>query len=96
MKHFLCSNSQCSTNRREFLTRSGMGMGALGLAALLGDSGLLADEAPASPLAAKKPHFAPKAKRVIHIFCEGGPSQVDTFDPKASHSRSFTRGWSTK
>jgi hypothetical protein len=40
------------------------------------------DEA-AAPLAVKKPHFAPKAKRVIFLFMPGGPSQVDTFDPKA-------------
>ncbi len=48
-----------------------MGMGALSL-------GALAD----SPLAAHAPHFAPKAKRVIHFFLNGGPSHVDTFDPK--------------
>src|SRR5207248_4434153 len=36
----------------------------------------------ANPLAPKKPHFAPKAKHVIHLFMNGGPSQVDTFDPK--------------
>src|ERR1700731_1144184 len=37
-----------------------------------------------SPLAPKKPHFAAKAKRVIHLFMNGGPSHVDTFDPKPS------------
>ena len=37
---------------------------------------------PASPLAAKPPHFAPRAKRVVHFFLNGGPSHVDTFDPK--------------
>jgi len=56
----------------------GTGLGALGLA------GLMADEAKAAsnPLAAKVAHFAPKAKRIIHLFMNGGPSQVDTFDPK--------------
>jgi hypothetical protein len=44
--------------------------------------GMAAESAPLSPLAPKKPHFPARAKRVIHIFCEGGPSQVDTFDPK--------------
>ena len=43
---------------------------------------MAAESAPLSPLAPKKPHFPARAKRVIHIFCEGGPSQVDTFDPK--------------
>ena len=72
-------------SRREMLGRAGVGMGMLGLQALLGDSGLLAAEAKtdsANPLAPKAPHFAPKAKRVIHLFANGGPSQVDTFDPK--------------
>jgi hypothetical protein len=53
-----------------------MGMGALGFANLLGAA------EPANPLAAHAPHFAPKAKRVIHFFLNGGPSHLDTFDPK--------------
>ena len=72
-------------SRREMLGRCGVGMGLLGLQALLGDSGLLAAEVKGdstNPLAPKVPHFAPKAKRVIHLFANGGPSQVDTFDPK--------------
>jgi hypothetical protein len=64
--------------RRELLTRSGMGLGALGLASVLGDSGFAAD----GPLAPKRPHFAAKARRVVHFFLNGGPSHVDTFDPK--------------
>ena len=66
-------------SRREFLRRCGMGMGALGFAQTLG-----AAEANAArnPLAAHAPHFAPRAKRVIHFFLNGGPSHVDTFDPK--------------
>ena len=63
-----------------------MGMGMLGLSGLLGDTGLgnraIADEFTLNPLAPKAPQFAAKAKRVIHIFANGGPSQVDTFDPK--------------
>jgi len=73
-------------SRRDFLTRCGMGFGMLGLANLLGGetSGALAQEGVAfnSPLAPKQPHFPGKARRVIHIFANGGPSQVDTFDPK--------------
>jgi hypothetical protein len=68
-------------NRREMLARAGTGFGMLGLASLLADDRLLADDAGGS-LAPKSPHFSGKAKRVIHFFCNGGPSQVDTFDPK--------------
>jgi hypothetical protein len=67
-------------NRRDMLTRAGSGLGMLGLATLMADQKLLA--ADAGPLAPKQPHFAAKAKRVIHFFCNGGPSHVDTFDPK--------------
>ena len=59
------------------------GFGALGLQALLAqDAGLLAGSAPHNPLAPRLPHFSPRAKRVIFVFMHGGPSQVDTFDPK--------------
>jgi hypothetical protein len=73
--------------RREFLSRSGLGLGALSLASLLG-SDLLAGSAKAAavtssnPLAVKAPHFPAKAKHVIQIFAEGAPSHVDTWDPK--------------
>ena len=74
--------------RRDFLGRSGMGVASLGLAGLMASQGLLAaapeDGRSVSPLAPKGPHFAPKAKRVIHLFLNGGPSHVDTFDPKPS------------
>lgn len=72
--------------RREFLERTGMGFGAMSLASILGVTmGGSANGAAASvagPLAPKKPHFPAKAKAVIHIFAEGGPSHVDTWDPK--------------
>jgi len=73
--------------RRELLCRSGMGFAALGLGALsatLGPSATLRAETARfeSPFAPKPPHFPGKAKRVIHLFMNGGPSQVDTFDPK--------------
>src|SRR5579871_3682795 len=64
-------------SRRQFLARAGMGMGGLTLATMLGD--LFAAE---NPLAARQPHFPAKAKHVIHIFAAGGPSHVDTWDPK--------------
>src|SRR5262245_64905068 len=71
-------------DRRDFLARSGMGMGALGLAGLLAARGELSANRGVSPLAPRAPHFAPKAKRVLHIFANGGPSHVDSFDPKPS------------
>lgn len=60
-------------SRRKALLQLGGGFGALGLAGALGDSQLLASS---------RPHFTPKAKRVIFLFMNGGPSHVDTFDPK--------------
>ncbi|HEY1859715.1 MAG TPA: DUF1501 domain-containing protein, partial [Gemmataceae bacterium] len=60
-----------------------MGFAALGLAQLLGSEHLLgAPVSSLSPLAPKDPPLPAKAKRVIHIFANGGPSHVDTFDPK--------------
>jgi len=66
--------------RRELLQRSGCGLGALGLGTLLADVGELS--AAESPMALRPPHFTGRAKHVIHVFCNGGPSHVDTFDPK--------------
>jgi hypothetical protein len=57
-------------------------MGGLGLAALLGQRALGDVASPVNPLAARPPQFAPRARRVIHFFLNGGPSHVDTFDPK--------------
>ena len=72
--------------RRQFLNRMGMGLGALSLATLLDPRDLLgASAGPVtgpSPLAPRPPHFAGKAKAVIHIFAQGAPSHVDTWDPK--------------
>lgn len=62
--------------RREMLARTGMGFGALSLAGLMGEAQA------ATQATGPQPHFAPKAKRVIFLFMNGGPSHVDTFDPK--------------
>jgi hypothetical protein len=71
--------------RRDFLNRCGMGLGGLALGSILGNAlGLQAAETDLHPLAPKAPHFPAKAKRVIHLFMNGGPSHVDTFDPKPS------------
>src|SRR6266567_9446658 len=76
-------------SRRELLRRCGMGFGGLALADLLNQAGVAADTAGTSPVARhvnpltpKAPQFPAKAKRVIHLFMNGGPSHVDTFDPK--------------
>jgi hypothetical protein len=70
--------------RRELLGRCGMGFGALGLASLMNELGLVtaAAASPLNPLTPRQPHFPAKAKHVIHLFMNGGPSHVDTFDPK--------------
>ncbi len=64
--------------RRDLLKRCTLGMGAWAFADLLGR----ADAQELSPLAPKRPHFPGRAKRMIHIFPNGGASHVDTFDPK--------------
>ncbi len=75
-------------SRRQFLNRLGLGFGGLSLTGLVGMGILQPPDARAvaagefSPLAAKKPPFPAKAKRVLHIFASGAPSHIDTFDPK--------------
>ncbi len=70
--------------RREMLTRSAAGFGMLGLASVLNDERHAFGESKlsADPLAPKFPHFAPKAKRLIFLFMNGGPSHVDLLDEK--------------
>ncbi len=84
----MSENALCS--RREILTRCGAGFGMIGLASVL------AAEAPPTvsnlnltknPLAPKRPHHPAKAKHIIHLYMNGGPSQVDTFDPKPALRR---------
>jgi hypothetical protein len=88
MSHHKPNPEHLALTRREFLCRCGMGMGALGLAGFFGGVEQLASTARAeefvSPLLPKSPQFPAKAKRVIHLFMNGGPSHVDTFDPKPS------------
>ncbi len=81
--------------RRAMFCRIGGGFGALGLASVLADAGLAGRARvgvrgrrsagggrPRDPLAPRPPHFPARAKRVIFLFMNGGPSHVDTFDPK--------------
>src|SRR5262245_941831 len=74
------------TSRRDFLFKAGSGFGALALAGLLKRDGLLA-ASPANPLAVRAPHHEAKAKAVIFLFMEGGPSHIDLFDPKPEVNR---------
>src|SRR3984957_14397454 len=73
-------------SRRQMLRRFASGFGMLGLAGLLAEdfmaSALAADVAAANPLRVRPPQFPAKAKRIIFLFMSGGPSHVDTFDPK--------------
>ena len=72
-----------STSRRAMLQRAGMGLGSLALAPLLtAPRTSHANTASQGALNPRSPHFQSRAKRVIHIFMNGGVSQVDTFDPK--------------
>jgi len=77
--------------RRDFLHKCGLGFGMLSLASILAPKALAENSAEAvagnSPLAARSPLFRAKATRVIHIFANGGPSHVDTFDPKPALAR---------
>src|SRR5687768_18137735 len=66
--------------RRQLLNRVGMGFGSLALGGLV--SNQPASAAPLNPLAVRSSQYEPKAKRVVHFFMNGGPSHVDTFDPK--------------
>jgi hypothetical protein len=82
MSHHAFNPEHLALTRRDFLRRCGMGMAGLGLAGLLGSISTGRAEDYVSPLAPKAPQFPGTAKRVIHIFANGGPSHVDTFDPK--------------
>ncbi len=71
-------NSPTYFSRRHFLKDCGVGLGKIGLASLLADQAFGAP----GPLGVKQPHYAPKVKRVIHLFMAGAPSQLEMFDSK--------------
>mgnify|MGYP006266021889 FL=1 len=81
MNRFISNPTPCGKSRREFLWQAGGGFAGLALA------DLLCTDAAASPLAAKTTHFPAKAKHCVFLFMNGGPSQVDTFDPKPALTR---------
>jgi hypothetical protein len=77
-------NNSIQLTRRQMLKQAGMGIGSLGLASLLQQEGLAAGS---NPMAARRPHFKTKAKAVIWLFINGGPSHVDTWDYKPELAR---------
>jgi hypothetical protein len=80
-----------SISRRSLLQRAAGGFGFLALQGLLGQE--QAKAAIDNPLAPKAPHFAPRAKRVVFLFMKGGPSHVDTFDPKPHLQRDHGKAY---
>lgn len=82
MLHHPPDPAHLGLTRRELLQRSGMGFGLVGLAGVLAHDGQVAAATDPNPLTPKRPQFAPRAQRVVHLFMNGGPSHVDTFDPK--------------
>src|SRR5206468_3902188 len=78
-----CDCNGTAVSRRHFLGECGVGLGKIALASLLTGAASAGDApAKANPLAPKAPHFPAKAKRVIHLFMAGAPSQLDLFDYK--------------
>src|SRR3982074_2565328 len=69
------------SSRRDLLLNGGLGFGALALSHLLASESLRGDPAD-TPLAARLPHFPGTAKSIIFLFMQGGPSHLETFDPK--------------
>jgi hypothetical protein len=82
LPHLIAAPSPVFPTRRAFLRRAGGGFGMLALAGILDQQRLLASDRSLNPLAPRPPHFPAKAKSVIWLFLNGGPSQVDTFDHK--------------
>lgn len=76
-----CNRRETASSRREFLAKSSFGFGSIALQSMLGAG------SPADSHSSRAPHFAAKAKSVIFIFMQGGPSHIDTFDPKPALTR---------
>src|SRR5262245_46187606 len=71
-------------SRRQALKNTAVGFGSLALASMLAENGVAETTSSGriDPLASRAPHHTPRAKRVIFLFMVGGPSHMDTFDPK--------------
>ena len=70
----LCQNTRTQFSRRDFLNKTSLGLGALGLSSIINPAW--------GHSSVGKPHFSPRAKRVIYLFQSGAPSQIDLFDHK--------------
>ena len=77
-----CGRIQNFSSRRALLQKAGGGMGMLALNSLLNQTSFGIENNPTNPLASKQPHYEAKAKNVIWLFINGGPSHVDTWDYK--------------
>src|SRR5262245_37387845 len=89
-----CRRFHTPLSRRDMLATCANGFGVVALAALLADEARAAappQRSDRNPLAPRPPHFQAKAKSVIFLFMDGGPSQVDTFDPKPRLDREHGR-----
>jgi Protein of unknown function (DUF1501) len=86
-QHFCWNRTAQPLSRRQALARMGAGFGGIALAALLAEE----SAASGNPLEPRPPHFPPRAKRVIMLFMFGGPSHLDTFDPKPLLARDSGR-----
>jgi hypothetical protein len=75
------------TSRRDFLFKAGAGFGAMALSCLMHEESGAGDQTVESPLSPRRPHFTPRARAVIFLFMEGGPSHLETFDPKPELNR---------
>jgi hypothetical protein len=78
----LYNRTENPMSRRAWLRAAGLGFGSIGLTAMMAEDALAAIPQSSNPLAPRQPHFEPKAKRVIFLFMHGGPSSIDSFDPK--------------
>jgi hypothetical protein len=77
-----CPKTLYTATRRQFLEKSALGFGAMAASTLLSEAASIAN-----PFASRPPHFAAKGKSVIFLFMHGGPSHIDTFDPKPELNR---------
>lgn len=82
-----CGQFQSATCRRDFLARAAMGAGAIGLAGLLDREGRAANNRRLNALAPQPQHLPARGKHLIVLFMAGGPSQIETFDPKPELTR---------
>ena len=89
MDNFSCNNFNTKYTRRDFLTRTSLGLGAVSIASLLNPFSIFGNANTPTKIIENssggvlgQPHFVPRAKRVIYLFQSGGPSHLDLFDYK--------------